>query len=153
MPTLVSIPTQTFSTRQQMLDDQAATPWSQNRYVLIMEDELYAGSFSYHIFKSGELMTMFPVEVEAIGIPSGGTDGQMLVKASPDNYDTLWVDPPIGIPDDGTTGQMLAKMSNLDYDADWVDAPTGGVTETFALLIAPGGKRLKIAEGINLKIT
>jgi hypothetical protein len=33
--------------------------------------------------------------------------------------------PGIGVPDGGTTGQVLTKISNTDYDADWVD-PTGG---------------------------
>lgn len=34
----------------------------------------------------------------------------------------------IGIPAGGTIGQILAKVSNTDYDVEWIDAPTGGGT-------------------------
>jgi hypothetical protein len=34
-------------------------------------------------------------------------------------------DPGVGIPEGGTTGQVLAKVSDDDYDTDWVD-PSGG---------------------------
>ena len=34
--------------------------------------------------------------------------------------------PGIGVPDGGTTGQVLAKASNDDYDTVWVNAATGG---------------------------
>ena len=30
------------------------------------------------------------------------------------------------VPDGGTNDQLLAKASNADYDTEWVDAPTGG---------------------------
>lgn len=32
----------------------------------------------------------------------------------------------VGVPAGGTTGQVLAKNSNTDYDTEWVDAATGG---------------------------
>lgn len=34
--------------------------------------------------------------------------------------------PGVGVPIGGTTGQVLAKNSNTDYDTEWVDAATGG---------------------------
>jgi hypothetical protein len=35
-----------------------------------------------------------------------------------------------GIPDGGTTGQVLAKASNDDYDVEWVTGGGGGGTVT-----------------------
>ena len=32
----------------------------------------------------------------------------------------------VGVPAGGTTGQILAKNSGTDYDTGWIDAPTGG---------------------------
>lgn len=34
--------------------------------------------------------------------------------------------PGVGVPVGGTTGQLLAKATATDYDTEWVDAPTGG---------------------------
>jgi hypothetical protein len=34
--------------------------------------------------------------------------------------------PGVGVPAGGTTGQVLAKNSNSDYDTEWVDAAAGG---------------------------
>jgi hypothetical protein len=38
-----------------------------------------------------------------------------------------------GIPDGGTTGQVLAKASNDDYDVEWVTGGGGGGTVTSVL--------------------
>jgi hypothetical protein len=35
-------------------------------------------------------------------------------------------DPGVGVPAGGTTGQVLGKVSSSDYDTGWVDPPTGG---------------------------
>lgn len=35
-------------------------------------------------------------------------------------------DPGVGVPTGGTTGQVLAKKSNTDYDTEWVDQTGGG---------------------------
>lgn len=32
----------------------------------------------------------------------------------------------VGVPSGGTTGQVLAKNSSTDYDTEWIDAPSGG---------------------------
>lgn len=34
----------------------------------------------------------------------------------------------VGVPAGGTTGQLLAKNSGTDFDTEWVDAPSGGST-------------------------
>lgn len=34
--------------------------------------------------------------------------------------------PGIGIPAGGTTGQILAKVSDTSYDTEWIDPPSGG---------------------------
>lgn len=36
-------------------------------------------------------------------------------------------DPGVGVPTGGTTGQVLAKDTNADYDTEWIDAPGGAV--------------------------
>lgn len=36
--------------------------------------------------------------------------------------------PGVGVPAGGTTGQMLAKVDGTDYNTEWVDAPSGGST-------------------------
>lgn len=38
-------------------------------------------------------------------------------------------DPGDGVPTGGTTGQMLVKATDADYDAEWVDPPEGEVTQ------------------------
>ncbi|HQU83505.1 MAG TPA: hypothetical protein PKY59_10285 [Pyrinomonadaceae bacterium] len=32
------------------------------------------------------------------------------------------------VPSGGTTGQVLAKASNANFDSEWIDAPSGGGT-------------------------
>jgi len=61
-----------------------------------------------------------------VGVPEGGTTGQVLKKKSATNFDTEWADESgggseHGIPDGGTSGQILAKNSNTDYDVHWID--------------------------------
>ena len=44
--------------------------------------------------------------------------------------------PGVGVPTGGTTGQQLVKNSNTDYDTGWVDPPNsavwGGITGTLS---------------------
>lgn len=53
------------------------------------------------------------------GIPSGGTTGQALKKASNTDYDYHWQN--TDLPAGGTTGQVLKKTSNADYEYNWVN--------------------------------
>lgn len=66
----------------------------------------------------------------ARSIPSGGTDGQMLVKDGADPFTVKWADSASGLPPGGSTGQVLAKSSSSDYAVKWADLghdlPTGG---------------------------
>jgi hypothetical protein len=54
-------------------------------------------------------------------LPSGGTEGQILMKASNQDYDTYWVNLPKEIPNGGTTGQVLSKRSDATGDLEWKD--------------------------------
>jgi hypothetical protein len=93
MPELVSIPTQTFDTRKQMLKDQELTPWYRNRFVLIQNDELYGGGYSMHLYRNGVLKTLYAEKGgEVIGLPAGGKPGQVLVKVSGNDYEVRWAD-------------------------------------------------------------
>ena len=64
---------------------------------------------------------------EGIGVPEGGTTGQVLVKKSNTDYDTEWANAGAGegVPAGGTTGQILAKKTGADYDTEWVDNEGG----------------------------
>ena len=60
-----------------------------------------------------------------VGVPTGGTAGQALVKASGTDYDTEWADAGSGVLSGGTTGQALVKASNADGDVEWGNMPIG----------------------------
>jgi hypothetical protein len=74
-----------------------------------------------------------------IGVPVGGTAGQVLGKTSAANFDTEWVDQTGGggLPPGGTTGQVLAKVSGTSGDADWETVP-GASTPPLADVLAAG---------------
>lgn len=67
-------------------------------------------------------------------IPSGGSDGQYLVKDGSNNYALKWSTLDIhGIPSGGSAGQVLVKDTNQNYDVKWaaIDVhgiPSGGST-------------------------
>lgn len=61
-------------------------------------------------------------------LPSGGGAGQVLAKASGDDYDVTWKDEKNGLPSGGLIGQVLAKTSASDYDVSWQYQQTGGLT-------------------------
>ena len=46
----------------------------------------------------------------------------------------------VGLPTGGTTGQIPAKASNADHDVEWIDAPTGGGSSIvpYTLATMPG---------------
>lgn len=94
--------------------------------------------------------SLFPERVEirlqeAFGsggasLPSGGTTGQALVKASNADNDVQWasVGGGSGLPNGGTTGQLLRKNSNSNGDAGWTDAPNWGNLSGRPVVVAGG---------------
>lgn len=44
-----------------------------------------------------------------------------------------------GVPSGGTTGQILTKASGTDYDTAWQDATGGGSSNVFIQPVAPSG--------------
>lgn len=81
---------------------------------------------------SGSKVVMFAVGTPgadaAAGIPSGGSTGQVLMKASGEDYALKW-GTVAGIPSGGTTGQVLRKSSNNNYAVEWGSVgtlPSGG---------------------------
>jgi len=99
-----------------------------------------------------------------VGIASGGTTGQMLVKASDANYDTEWEDPAAGaggLPVGGGLGDFLLKASAIDGDIEWKSSARGPLTIDYQgdpnilkVVILPNGNGfggLDVAErGIDL---
>lgn len=66
---------------------------------------------------------------DGVGVPSGGTTGQILKKASGTDYDFEWANQQVvnGIPAGGSQGQALVKNSGTDYDAGWGNIAGGAV--------------------------
>ena len=58
-------------------------------------------------------------------IPSGGTEGQALVKKTDDDFDLEWITIVGLLPPAGTRGQLAAKRTEDDYDVVWIDPPKG----------------------------
>ncbi len=58
------------------------------------------------------------------GVPTGGTTGQVLEKASNTNYDTQWVDPSGGVPDGGAANDIIRKKSSANGDVEWTPRTT-----------------------------
>lgn len=65
-----------------------------------------------------------------VGVPSGGTTGQVLKKASGTDYDTEWGSAGSSLPSGGTQGQVLTKNSSTDGDASWVNAESSNFVIT-----------------------
>ncbi|MGL5512058.1 MAG: hypothetical protein ACRDBM_02310 [Sporomusa sp.] len=71
---------------------------------------------------------------KSVGIPSGGSTGQVLTKNSDSDHDTVWADAEpgpqgeqgIGIPTGGSAGQVLTKKTGADYDTEWATLESGG---------------------------
>ena len=63
-------------------------------------------------------------EMESGGLPNGGTENQVLAKASNKTGDVRWADASStagGLPVGGETGQYLVKRSDTMFDAEWVN--------------------------------
>lgn len=61
---------------------------------------------------------------DLVGVPAGGTAGQVLTKATGTNFDTTWGDPPSGLPSGGEEGEVLSIVAGLPA---WVDPPQSGI--------------------------
>ena len=63
-------------------------------------------------------------------LPTGGTDGQVLLKNGASNYAAKWGSITGALPTGGTSGQVLKKSSNTNYACTWGDVagtlPSGG---------------------------
>lgn len=66
-----------------------------------------------------------------IGIPAGGDKGQVLTKATDDDYDTKWIEPEvgegIGVPAGGDKGQALIKATDNDFETKWANVEGTGI--------------------------
>lgn len=57
-----------------------------------------------------------PAGEDGVGVPSGGTEGQVLSKASGTDYDTVWEDPPAGGGAQSFTAEHLAEIGPFAAD-------------------------------------
>lgn len=71
------------------------------------------------------------------GVPAGGTAGQVLAKASSDDFDTAWVDPAIG-GGTGTAGPMGPSGLSA-YEVALDTGFIGSETDWLASLVGPQG--------------
>lgn len=61
-------------------------------------------------------------------IPSGGSDGQYLVKDGSNNYALKWSTLSVhGIPSGGSADQVLAKTNSADYNVKWMTLDINGI--------------------------
>lgn len=72
-----------------------------------------------------------PTGPAGVGVPTGGTGGQALVKVDGTNYNTTWATlatllAGLLVPAGGTTDQVLKKTSNADGAFSWQDDEVGG---------------------------
>lgn len=63
--------------------------------------------------------------VAPTGLPNGGNVGQYLAKTGAANGQAGWQNAPIGMPAGGVTGQALIKLSAIDGAAGWQNLPSG----------------------------
>ena len=66
-------------------------------------------------------------------IPSGGSDGQMLVKDGAGGSAVKW-ETPHGLPSGGSQGQVLRKSAATDYSVEWATVagiPSGGAKDQY----------------------
>lgn len=76
-------------------------------------------------------------------LPAGGAEGQVLMKASNQDYDTYWATLPREVPLGGATGQVLAKRSDASGDLEWKDFE-GALPD---VTVRDNGKILKVING------
>ena len=82
---------------------------------------------------SGTYLVEYPIgaPMARYPIPSGGSDGQYLVKDGSNNYAVKWATLSVhSIPSGGSKNEVLLKSSGTDYDVTWgsVAIPSGGTT-------------------------
>ena len=66
--------------------------------------------------------------MERYPIPSGGSDGQYLVKDGGNDYALKWSTLSVhGIPSGGTADQVLAKTNSTDYNVKWMTLDAHGI--------------------------
>lgn len=76
-----------------------------------------------------------PAGPAGVGVPTGGTAGQVLAKKTGTNYDTEWVNQSGGLPTGGNIGQVLTMVwgdDNPNYPA-WEDLPEEVAVVDFTL--------------------
>jgi len=77
----------------------------------------------------------------AFGIPSGGLEDQILVKASDSDFDLEWATDPgsaANVPDGGLTDQVLTKASDADQDLEWA-TPDDYIPPSHVITVAKSG--------------
>ncbi len=78
-----------------------------------------------------EYVIGFPTQTQLVGIPKGGTPGQVLTKNAKEDYVVVWESLNLPeanklIPAGGSAGQVLTKSTNNEYDVKW-ENPIGGL--------------------------
>ena len=98
-----------------------------DKYYKVNAGQLFAVGDRVKIHKnSGTYVVEFVVgsPMSRYPIPSGGSDGQVLMKDGANNYAVKWGSVSShGIPSGGSSGQFLSKVNATDYNVQWSDAP------------------------------
>lgn len=86
-----------------------------------------------------------------VGIPVGGTTGQILAKTTATDYDTQWINPPSGggadLPLVGDEGDVLTTV-----DGVWQAAPAqgGGTAREVTVVAVAGDQEVALAPSVRL---
>ena len=94
----------------------------------------YVDGVKYRVVPQSVLGYALVREDSDNSLPAGGTEGQVLAKASDTDFDVEWATVESeSLPEGGTSGQVLAKASNTDYDVEWATVESGG-DNTFVII-------------------
>lgn len=87
---------------------------------------------------------------DGIGVPAGGTSGQVLAKTTATDYDTQWINPPSGgadLPLVGDEGDVLTTV-----DGVWQAAPAqgGSAAREVTVIAVAGDQTVSLAPSVRL---
>jgi len=149
-------------------------PWDQYNYYQINHVVEQSGS-SYICYNTPPDKNYDPITYpeywqlmadgqSGIGVPGGGSSGQILAKYSDNDFETIWVDNAGGNPFDqslnttdypkfsGVTVQYIQSFNGMNYDSLYIDADNLNINTSNAVTIGGSEVNLQTGNGYNTNI-